>query len=196
MKLSRLIAIVLLILFGLVLVWGIAEAVGAYQRRVSEYERRAQTAEAFARVTLAWSDSVGAMADSIEAENVELALRTARRDTVVRVRYRDVLIREELLPAPDSCIPFIAVRDSIIREGMAIIDSTRAAYDREVVVSGMLRLSRDTLRVAVDSLVNVLHDRPGQRPWFIPTLGVGPTLGWCLDGPCAGVGVSLAWRVR
>ena len=184
------------IALGLLLVWGAAEAVGWWRGRLSEYERRAQTAEAFARVTQAWSDSVGLRADSIEAENVELASRTAQRDTVVRVRYRDVLVREELLPAPDTCIPFIAVRDSIIREGLAIIDSTRAAYDREVVVSGLLRLSRDTLRTLSDSLYAVIRDRPGPRPWWVPSLGVGPVVGWCLDGPCAGVGASLAWRVR
>ena len=184
------------IALGVLLVWGAAEAVGWWHRHESDWQRRAQTAEAFARVTQTWSDSVGARADSIEAENVELALRTARRDTVVRVRYRDVLIREELLPAPDTCGPFLAVRDSLIREGYAIIDSTRVAYDREVVIAGMLRLSRDTLRTALDSVTAVLHDRPGPRPFWLPSLGVGPFVGWCQSGPCAGVGVSLAWRVR
>jgi len=181
---------------AVLLVWGLAEGVQAFRGRVEQYEARATQAEAFARQTRSYADSLSFLADSLTAANRGLADLTARRDTVVRIRYRDVLVREELEPAPDTCAPFLAVRDSLILESYAVIDSTRAIYDREVIVSGKLRASRDTLRVAVDSLVNVLHDRVGPRPWWLPTLGVGPVVGWCLDGPCAGVGVSLAWRVR
>jgi hypothetical protein len=151
-----------------------------------------QTVEALAASERARADSLAGRARELAVRADSLARRTARVDTVLRTRIVEVRAQ----PVPDTCAPWIAERDSLIDAAVAQADSWREAYGQQVLVTGLLEAAQAGLRLANDSLSAVLAGRPRPPPWWRPTLGIGPFTGVCTSGVCAGVGVTLSWRIR
>lgn len=130
-------------------------------------------ARAVAETAIERADSVALVADSLRGRAEARHARAA--DTRDRVRA---------LPVPDTCIVVVAPRDSIIDDlegAYALLDSAYTVKTGEV---SLLRLATDSLLAAQ------------RRDWWKPEIGIGPFLGICTGGtPCAGVGITLSWRV-
>lgn len=133
----------------------------------------ADRAVAAADAAEARADSIGGLA----AGHVRDARRSLARASETRRAQR-------ALPVPDSCVAVAAERDSLI-DTLFIV---AGAYDTAVTLRDA---EAAALRAATDSLRSA-----ARRPFWKPEVGMGPFLGVCADGkPCAGVGVTLSWRI-
>lgn len=152
-----------------------------HRRSLSEYEQR----EA---VTLARVESERERAEAFKREAEEIAVELARKAPEIRTR-----IIEVQAATPDSLRnePSIVLRDSLIADLRNEADGWRRAYEIQGEALALVEASRD-------SLLALVKDRPGERPWYVPTIGVGPYAGIDATGrPSIGpVAVTLSWRIR
>lgn len=157
-----------------------------------EYEGLAQDAVEYAEDALAKRDSALAYADATQTWADSVAAAAAARADSILASIGTVLAES----VPDTCGPFVARRDSIIRGLVAVVEDQRAAYDSLGSVVSALRVSNDKLAFTVDSLVDVLKARPRLPSVWAPKITVGPQVGVGLDGkPYAGVGLTIGWQV-
>lgn len=181
--------------YGLVIVTILAMVAVAgrflYDAQERKYQERVEHVQEFADEQKRRAEAALATADSLKAERDSVAAVAARRDTVVRERVREVLAE----PVPEDCAEFVLPRDSLISDLLGQVNLWREAYDAAAAEAEALRGAHGRLVVAVDSLQNVLNDRPKPKPAWIPEIKVGAIAGICLDGPCIGAGVSLGWEI-
>ena len=172
----------LLVLAALALLVIVPRALGWRSDR-DRWEARADSAVTRATRAEAWVDTLDARIDSLTQAVGDSVVVLVKRDTVIRVRVDSV----RALPVPDTCAPFVAVRDSLLDEALASAESWKRAYGQQVLIAGLLKASRDTLRVSLDSALAVLRERP--KPPSL--LGLGATCGLGLRGYDCAVGVTV-----
>lgn len=184
-----------ILLGALVLVFVSLLVTQCQQDREAEWENRverlqgayAATSERYARALRAEE----ARADSAESRAQDL---DARRPVV---RERIDSVRVETPPELENH-PAIVQRDQIIDSLVVSRDAWRGLFREEQAANVRLRGLLEETRAHADSLSAVLDDRPGPRPWYVPTVTVGPQAG--LDPmtgrPYKGVGVTLGWEVE
>lgn len=178
---------------GLVVILVIAASLGRlYTHQAGEWEQRAASAAERARAERVRADSATAAAAFATAQADSLARAADQRE--VKVRERIVYLRAQ--PVPDSCQTFTAPRDSVIDSLLVVVDDWKGAYHVQSAASSSLRTANRILSESNDSLLQVIDARPRPRPWYIPEIGVGPFVGACTTGPCAGAGLTLSWRIR
>lgn len=156
-----------------------------WNRRVEEVQEFAESETARADSAVARGRAAQAAADLTRAEAVRLTIanreRIAALDTVV----------------PEECEEVVAVRDTLIREVLVESDTWRLAFEKQRKASTQFISAQRRQSVVIDSLMLVLDARPRPRPAWLPTVSVGPFVGFCVNGqPCAGIGVGLTWKVR
>lgn len=128
-------------------------------------------------------------ADSAEARAQELEAQ----EPVIRERIDSVRVQT---PPELEDHPAITRRDSIIDTLIVQRDSWKDLFREEQAANVRLRGLLDDAVADADSLSAVLDDRPSERPWWLPRLGVGPFAGMCSSGrPCSGVGATLSWDI-
>ena len=180
---------ILLLCFGV----GSVFAKLAYDKREVLYQQRVENVLGLVEVNRNRADSLAIEAEELGFLADSLAVVAARRDTVIRERI--VRVRDSLPPAPDTCLAYIAPRDSIIDSLLATSTMRETAFVAQVEASARLRAAYASATANIDSLVNLIHDRPRPRLW-LPALTGGVFAGYCFDGrPCAGVGLGLQWRL-
>jgi hypothetical protein len=100
-------------------------------------------------------------------------------------------------PVPEPCVAVAAARDTVIDSLLVTIDGLQAAAALQGEAIARLSGALADTRAAADTLRAILAAAPSPRPAWVPAIGVGPFVGLCADGrPCAGLGVSLQWKVR
>ncbi len=148
---------------------------------------------------LEFAEGESARADSAIAEAEK---RVEYADSVARVvearapiiRERIIRIREE--PVPEDCEPVVAARDSVINDLLVENGQLQLVVGDQRFAIARYAAANLALGIANDSLVAVLKDRPIPPPRGLPEIRVGPQAGICMDGrACAGVGISLGWKV-
>lgn len=161
-----------------------------YDASVSEWENRIATVQAqvVGRDSLIADLKRDAADLSVRADSLAVQLEAQAPE----IRERIVTVREEF-PAET---PSDTARDTLIDDLQAESDGWKTAYEEEAEANISLWKALDLATASTDSLSAVLNDRPGKRPWYIPRLGIGPFVGACTGGPCAGVGVGLSWEIR
>jgi len=161
-------------------------------RKLDAWQVRAETALTFASAQEQRADSAERYARDQELRADSLADVASRKADTVRLRIPE--IRE--VPVPDTCRPFVAVRDTMIDIALAAADEQRRAYEAEVLAAAGFRTAVAELRVANDTLSAVLAARPKAPPWYLPSIGVGPYIG--VDSRhrlSKGVALTLSWKV-
>lgn len=172
-----------------------------HERARSQWERNAAVqvaaakteAEARTRVLRAENDSLRAAA-AVHAHSDSIARRAAARTDSLRTRI--VTVREVAPPDP--------ARDSIIDALLAVNDSLnvalaleRAAYSTAQLSAERLRGELRTANARIQTLVAVIEDAPGERPWYLPKIvaGYGATLDrrahTIHDGPSVTIGLEI-----
>jgi hypothetical protein len=166
-----------------------------HRKSLSEWEKRVTRVEEQVAHERARAEALKREAASSAAKADSLAADLASRAPEIRERIREVQIA-----TPDSLRnePAIIQRDSLIADLRNESDGWRAAYEEKSEAYDLLGDALRLVEASRDSLLAVLGDRPGERPWYVPTVGVGPFAGVCSDGSaCVGpVAVSLTWRIR
>lgn len=161
-----------------------------YDASVTEWETRISAVQAQVVVKDSLIEDLKQQADtlSLRADSLSSELEAKAPE----IRERIVTVREEF-PAET---PADTARDTLIDDLQAESDGWQTAYDGEVEANVSLWKALDLATASTDSLSAVLNARPGKRSWYIPRLGIGPFVGACTGGPCAGVGVQLSWEIR
>lgn len=183
-----------LALIAVIAVVGVSVAVSrTYHDAAVTWEARAEAAERFS-AEKQWeaakaeqrADSAAAVADSLARSADERGAQRARRVAEVRG-----------VEAPDTCLPFVAPRDTIIDQLVVEVGEWRGAFEAERLASTELRRAVTALEVGNDSLLSVIQTRPSARPWWIPELGAGPGVFVTPAGEVrVGAGIHLSWRLR
>lgn len=137
-----------------------------------------------AALNASWAQQAEHRADSI-ARNVEVRVDT------LEVRVRDV----RLIPVPDTCRTVVAKRDTIIDRYAVAVTGLQAAYRHQLEARFRTLRALSLTSSALDSVSAVLESRPKPRSRWIPDVRPGAFAGLCAKGACAGVGVTLSWRV-
>lgn len=166
-----------------------------HRRSLSEWESRVvqvqsqvrierERAEALKREAHAANERADSLADALESRAPEI------RERIVRVQAE----------TPDSLRdhPAVVSRDSIIADLRNESDGWKAAFEAQVRRAVALEAALALTEASRDSLAAVLADRPGERPWYLPRIGVGPFAGIDTEGrPRAGpVAVTVNWEVK
>lgn len=164
-----------------------------HQGNIEQWEQRVETLQRAHEATrtraLDLLEAERARADSAEAR----AQRLRVQEPIIRERIDSVRVHT---PVELQDEPAIVQRDSIIDGLIRQRDQWKALYEEEHTANKRLRRALDNAVADADSLSAVLDDRPGDRPWFIPRLGLGPGAGITFDGdPYAGVGVHISWSI-
>lgn len=154
-----------------------------YDDRLSEWEERAASALAVAEEQRARVAVLREEADSLRSQAADLAA-----DAAARAPVTDSVI--VTLPPPRTPAEF--QRDTVISRLVVERDDFEEAYTLEVAAHAKTREALDVAMLRGDSLVAVLEDRPSERPWFIPRVGIGPGVG--LNG--FDVQVHLSWELK
>lgn len=162
-------------------------------REYRKWNERVEVALAFSARETARANALFVQAEADRTRADSLAADVAAGIANVRERIR--IIRDTVV-VPDTCQVFVIQRDSVINELLAENEQLFRAYDLQSTAASRLRDSYNILLVANDSLRTVLEARPIPPPAWMPTIGVGAIGGMCTTGPCAGVGVSVSWKVR
>jgi hypothetical protein len=188
-NLYRLLAVAILV------VAAVAVVDRCHRASLSEWERevaRVQAQVEGERERAAAAQQAAAVAHERAAS---LASELERRAPEIRERIVEVQVET---PEHLRDEPAIVQRDSIITELRNESDGWRSAFEAQRAAYVELRGALRIVESSRDSLVAVLRERPGARPWYLPRLGVGPFVGMCARGaPCAGpVAVSLTWELR
>ena len=159
------------------------------------YGERADAWEARVKVALAESRHLRSRVVDLQAEAEEL--RSQAVASAEEAITREPVIIERIVNLPPAVTPGEVVRDSVIEEVVEQSDRWKISYQTE---SAAHDLTREALKIALtrgDSLYSLLVVRPTKKPWYLPELVVGPSVGWCVDGrPCAGVMATLGWKIR
>lgn len=164
-----------------------------YSGQRAEWEQRIASVEAFADAQEAKANEAEALATTYMDRADSLAV--AIENTAPIIRDRIVTMRDST-PMDLRGHPAIVGRDSIIDELLVESAGWKSAFVSQRQATVQLRVALDATRVARDSLRTVLDARPGQRPWWIPRLGVGVAAG--IDGTLAPrtiVGMTLSWEL-
>lgn len=163
------------------------DSISEWEARVGEVQRLVEEEKARADAAAARAEAASERADSIAEEAEEAAPEI--RERIVRVEAE----------TPDSLRdhPAVVERDSIITDLRTESRQWKTAYMLEKEANADLREALFRTRTALDSITAVVQDRPGERPWWLPRLGVGPYAGWGADGePSIGpVSVNLSWEI-
>lgn len=132
------------------------------------------------------------------AELSRLAQEYASEADSVEVEIRDRIETVRVETPPDLVNhPAIVQRDEIIVDLQGQVGLWKAAYELETEATMLLTGSLTGMVAVVDSLNAVIDDRPGQRPWWVPHLSVGPQAGLGIDSrPYTGVGATLGWEIK
>jgi hypothetical protein len=154
-----------------------------FVRTANHQSERTEHAVAAAKTAEHAADSLRVVADSFEAlANLRAREADGRGQQVAR---RVAVFRR--VTAPDTCAPFIAARDSAIDLLFENQRTLEQALDAERAAASVLRARGDTLRVVVDTLVQVVKVKPPAR-----RVSFGVFAGKCIDGSnCAGAGVIV-----
>lgn len=128
-----------------------------------------------------------ARVDTIRAETPE-DLRShpaiLRRDSIID-RQADV-ITQTRQAAGENCGSSVDLRADL---ALAVADQCRA-------VKQLRQATADALERG-DSLAAVLEDRPGERPWWLPKVGVGVAAGLDTQGrPNTVAGATISWEIK
>jgi hypothetical protein len=156
----------------------------------SEWEKRAQQAEQFAEQQLVRADSAEKQAASYAVRADSLARSAEYKSRQVRERVK--VVREAAVP--DTCRPFVVVRDSLLDGALAAVDEWESAYDTLKAANDNLTAANGVLRTVSDSLLAVVRARPKPRPRFLPEIGPYIGVGAGTAGAGVQVGVGLVWR--
>jgi hypothetical protein len=179
---------------------------------VREWEDRVERVQEHARGLQRKYEAAIDRADSLEEGSRESASEAGENEAEREARMDTVRITT---PAELRDHPAILARDSIIDEQAAVLAETREVLEADTVPpvealrsplarsAALGRLANVELRVALadaiargDSLGAVLEDRPGERPWYLPRLGIGVTGGLDSDRkPNTVAGVTAMWEV-
>lgn len=183
-----------LIIVGVAILAALALSGWFVDAKFRAWNERAENALAFAEEESARADSLSSESDVWRERADSITAEADSRSPIIRERIR--LVRDTV-QVPDTCTVFVAQRDSIIDEVVAQADAWEDAYVAERAAHDLTRSAYSALLTVNDSLRIVLEDRPLPRPAFMPSLEVGPFVGFCTDGrPCAGVGIGLTFKVR
>lgn len=161
---------------------------------LAEWETRVERVQEQARHQRERAKQAEAEADSL-SEAAGRALRAAE-SAEARIRAQVDTVRAETPPELREH-PAIVQRDSLI--GGLLDESTRLrrAFDLQRQASARLRAALASEKARGDSLSAVLEDRPGDRPWFLPRLGLGVAAGLDSRGlPNTVAGLTVSWEVR
>lgn len=161
-----------------------------YDASVTEWETRISAVQAQVVVKDSLIEGLKHDADSLAVRADSLASELEAK--APEIRERIVTVRDEF-PAET---PGETARDTLIEDLQEESAGWQTAYEEEVEANISLWKALDLATASTDSLSAVLDARPGKRPWYVPRLGVGPFVGACTGGPCAGVGVQLSWEIR
>lgn len=132
--------------------------------RVSEWEARAQSAETLNATLQERVNDLQAEADSLRSQAVEIV-------EVVVPRISETNDMIALLPPPVD--EGDEARDGVIVRLVGERDSLLTANRLLIRSNDRLQDALDTMTEARDSLLAVVKDRPGPRPWYIPEITVG-----------------------
>lgn len=178
-----------------VLVVVVAVVDRCHRRNVSEWEARVERVQEQVRQEQARTDAAKRRADEMSLYAESLADELDRRAPEIRERIVEV---QAETPEHLRDEPAIIQRDSIIADLRNEADGWRSAFEAQREAYVELTVTLAAVEASRDSLSAVLAERPGERPWYVPRIGVGPFAGVCAGGsPCAGpVAVSLTWEVR
>lgn len=185
------VAAAVLLVAAAALVFRVVRMSARYDAAEVAWNAKADSALAYAALESARADSAAQEADYFEAKaelNAKLADERGRavRERVVEVRAVEV---------PDTCVTFVAPRDSLIDSAIEEADTWRAAYEDEHTANLWLHTANASLTAVNDTLTLTLQSRPKPRPSWMPRVGVGPFVGVCPNGVCAGVGITLSWSI-
>lgn len=161
--------------------------------RDAEWNARVERESARAEIALALGDSLRVEADSLEARVDSLSVRASVRDTVIRRVVERIPVE-----VPADCEPFTAPRDTAILLLSEQVGDVTAALDAQREAAARLRAAEAKARIAADSLLAVLDDRPRPVSPLIPSVGLGCAAGLSPLSRQADVvcGLSLNWEVK
>lgn len=159
-----------------------------YSANAEEWERRAGAA-------IATSKQLRSRVEALQSEADELRSQAVAK--AEEAEAREPQVRERIAVLPPAETPGEHERDEIIEEVQEISDTWKLAYGAESAAHDKTREALFHALVRGDSLEIVLEDRPSKRPWWVPTLSVGPQAGisWPDGKPYVGFGVTLGWKV-
>jgi len=178
----REVAVLAAVVLGVLFVYGRCR-----DDRVSEWETRAQAAETLNSSLQERVNDLQAEADSLRSQAVAVV-------EVVVPRLSETDRRIAALPAPETAAD--TARDVIIMRLREDTDSLLVANRLLLQSNDRLQDALNTMTVARDSLLAVVEDRPGKRPWWLPEITVGAA-GVMDDGRLAVKVPSLnvGWRI-
>ena len=173
---------------GAALVVALLVAGRCYGERESEWEARVERVQATAaqlRAEVVWERAV---VESLTRENVRLVAGISDRAIVT-----DTLIIE--LPPAET--PGEVARDEIIVRLTGERDDAIDAFHRQVAATARLNAALGVALARGDSLAAVLEDRPSGRPWYLPRIGLGPSVGTDTQGQVRAhvLSVGVFWEV-
>lgn len=159
-----------------------------YGGRADAWEARVKVALVESRQLRSQVVDLQAEAEELRSQAVASAEEAAAWEPVIVERIRDL---------PPAVTPGEHERDEVIVEVVEQSDRWKISYQTE---SAAHDLTREALKIALtrgDSLYSLLVVRPSKKPWYLPELVVGPSVGICTDSrPCAGVMATLGWKIR
>jgi len=184
------------------------------------WEERVEAVQDSAHTALARADSVERHAIAMMDEAILLEQRAANlaaeADSIVEIIVEHTVTAEEIRVVRESTPldlvshPAILSRDLIIDSYVEENARWQDAYGTLKEANADLRSANTVLVASADSLVLALHlataaaaalddvldDRPGAEKWWMPEVGVGPSIGIATDGlPYAGIGLNLSWEI-
>lgn len=190
MKLRDII-IVAAVAVGAIIVYGQCR-----DQRASEWQQRAEAALARAEAAEERAFALKAESDSLSALAANLAEQAEAAEPEIRER---IITLPAVTPPALRDHPAITARDEIIAQQGTQIARWKTAYENENAARLKLLTAFEERGVTIDSLTSVIEDRPGDRPWWLPRLGVGPGAGLCSGDQgvefCKGVQAHLSWEI-
>jgi hypothetical protein len=160
-----------------------------YSARADEWETRVQ-------VGLRAAEDLRSRAEASEAEAERL--RSQAVATAEAAEAREPIIRERIVALPPPVTARDTASDQIIAELEINRDEFKLAYQLDVQAHNATKIALGIEKVRGDGLEFLLKDRPSKKPWWIPELVVGPSVGICIPDsrPCAGISATLGWKIK
>lgn len=183
-----------LAILAAVVVIAVVVAEQCIQQNESEWEDRVENLQRSYAESIARYEEVLEEAEE-RADSAE-ALAEEARDLQPEIEERIRTVRVETPPELEGH-PAIVERDSIIDDQQDQIARWQTAYDQQRRAYLDLQEVAEEARAQADSFSAVLDDRPSDRPWWLPRLGVGPYVGLDASGkPSAGpISVHISWEI-
>lgn len=183
-----------LLIIAAVAVVGVVVTDRCHQEQIDAYERRVARVQEQKRQAEARVDSL--VAEAARAENRADSAVSIIEQEAPEIQTRIDTVRAQT-PEELEDHPAIVERDSIIDDLTEQRDDALAAYYDQLDATAKLRAALSVSEASGDSLSAVLSDRPGDKPWWVPQLGIGPFVGVCATGtPCSGIGATLSWEIH